>query len=257
MVEGIIFDIKRYAVHDGPGIRTTVFLQGCPLKCWWCHNPEGLRDWPNETFVKQSYAKSIGRVSVETIIQEIEKDLLFYEESGGGVTFSGGEPLVQHEFLRQSLAECKRRGIHTALDTTGYAPADIVQSIANAVDLFLYDLKLMDGELHEKYTGVSNSLIHENVKMLTANGNAMIVRVPLIPRITDTDDNLERLAEFVRELNGVNTIHFLPYHQTASQKYRRLQIENKMTDIHPPSEDEVNAVKNRFEKQGFLVKIGG
>ena len=201
---GFIFDIKKFAIHDGPGIRTTVFLKGCVMDCWWCHNPESQNLEP-EKIIKVNQLnihETIDRkVSVDEVLEEVEKDRVFYEESGGGVTFSGGEALTQPEFLYSLLEKSKEKNIHTTLDTTGYVKWEILEKISNMVDLFLYDLKLFDDELHQKYTGVSNKLILENLLKLDANKNKIIIRIPIIPTLTDTEGNLEQLAIFIKNLN--------------------------------------------------------
>jgi len=254
--KGHIFDIKRYAIHDGPGIRITIFLQGCPLNCWWCHNPEGIRAIPGSSAEAGDF-KSRRVMTVAELMREIEKEILFFDESGGGATFSGGEPLIQHRFLQAALRECRRRDIHTTLDTSGYAPMEIMDSIVDVVDLFLFDLKLIDEKKHEFYTGVSNQPILANLQRLADRGKDIIVRFPLIPGITDTEDNLVQLTNHILSLRRIQTIHILPYHHTAQEKYRRLGVENRMKDISPPSPDLVEAVKIRFEKAGLHVHIGG
>ena len=171
VTRGVIFDIKRFAVHDGPGIRTTIFLKGCPLSCWWCHNPESRSDEPQQSVRHLTLEGGIFdkeeitgyEVGVDEIIQQVERDRIFYEESGGGVTLSGGEPLNQPQFCRELLRSLKTSGFHTALDTTGYAPEEDILSVMPFTDLFLYDLKLMDETEHLKYTGVSNKGILENL----------------------------------------------------------------------------------------------
>ncbi|MEW6234139.1 MAG: glycyl-radical enzyme activating protein [Candidatus Omnitrophota bacterium] len=253
---GHIFDIKRYAIYDGPGIRITIFLQGCPLKCWWCHNPEGIRAIPDSPADAGDF-KSRRVMTVSELMREIEKEILFFDESDGGATFSGGEPLIQHRFLQAALRECRQRGIHTALDTSGYAPLEMMDSIAGDVDLFLFDLKLIDEKKHEFYTGVSNQPILSNLKRLADRGRNIVIRFPLIPGITDAEDNLSPLIAHILSLRRIQTIHILPYHQTAQHKYKRLRLENRMNGVSPPSPDLVEAVKIRFEKAGLQVHIGG
>ncbi|MBN2330101.1 MAG: glycyl-radical enzyme activating protein [Candidatus Omnitrophica bacterium] len=257
MTYGCLFDIKRYAIHDGPGIRVTLFFQGCPMTCWWCHNPEGIRAIPHGADSEYNPVKIIRKMSIEEILREIEKDILFFDESGGGATFSGGEPLIQNQFLFEILCECKKREIHTALDTTGYAPSEIVRSIMDHVDLFLYDLKLMDEAQHEKYTGVSNRIILENLEMLAAEGKEIIIRFPLIPGISDAGGNLSRMTEYLSSLKNIRTIHILPFHKTAQRKYKHLHLEDKVKDIQPPTPDQLDAVQRRFEQEGYRVHIGG
>lgn len=257
MTLGYLFDIKRYAIHDGPGIRVTLFLQGCPLRCWWCHNPEGIRTIHGASNAEQKPIKIIRTVTVREVLAEIEKDTVFFDESGGGVTFSGGEPLIQHQFLNAVLDECRRREIHTVVDTSGYAPTGVVQSVMDRVNLFLYDLKLMDDGEHERYTGVSNRPILENLRLLVESGKKVIVRFPLIPGINDTEENLSRMLDFLVSLQKIEKMSILPFHQTAQAKYRRLELEDKTHTIQPPTPERIAVVKERFERAGFLVQVGG
>ncbi len=300
MASGLIFDIKRYAVHDGPGIRTTVFLKGCPLRCWWCHNPEGISQEKSLMFFEYkcmqckicagvcptgaiSFAND-GRhldrrscnncgicseacptealrhagsiITVEELMKEIEKDVLLYDNSGGGVTFSGGEPLLQPIFLKEALMECKRRDIQTTLDTSGYASEESFSLVMDHVDVFLFDLKLADEEEHRKYTGVSNNPIKENLRMLAGRGRGrdVILRFPVIPGITDTQKNVDGLVEFISTLKGINEIDLLPFHD-VSEKYDRLGIEYKMPMRQAPSQEKLKYISKRFEEIGIYVKI--
>lgn len=298
---GYIFDIKRYAVHDGPGIRTTVFLKGCPLKCWWCHNPEGISnkndlmyfenkcihcqrcvqicplgaiDFKNSTLhINRSLCNNCGKcsnacptgalkstareVTVEKLMKEIQKDVLFYDSSEGGVTFSGGEPLFQHSFLREVLEKCKDSYINTALDTSGYASSEIFMSIADYTDVFLYDFKLADDKEHKKYTGVSNKIIKNNLRMLVDEGRAkdIILRFPIIPGITDTKENIEGLIEFILSLKEkFKEINILPFHDVG-EKYKRLDKDYKMTVHGAPSREKLENIVERFEKTGICVRL--
>ena len=185
-MKGVIFDIKRFAVHDGPGIRTTVFLQGCPLGCWWCHNPEGQRN------------NAGNKVSVAEVMDEVIKDSIFYEESNGGVTFSGGEPLHQSGFLSELLKGCKKEGFHTCVDTSGYATKESIDLIMDDTDLFLFDLKHTDDTVHRKYTGVSNSCIIDNLKYLAGKKKEIILRFPVIPGINDSTDNISEMLKLLK-----------------------------------------------------------
>jgi len=266
MKKGIVFNIQRYAVHDGPGIRVTVFLKGCPLRCWWCHNPESRRKEPEtirhkvvlEGSPKLSEEEVIGKtMTVQEVMREIEKEVVFFDESGGGVTFSGGEPLMQPEFLKAVLECCNEQEIHTAIDTTGYAPSDIFQSVIDYVDLFLYDLKLIDEDLHRKYTGVSNKLILENLGTLSERRKKIAIRFPVIPHITDTEKNIIDILKFVTNLNGIQQIHLLPYHRIAEGKYQQFHLENKMAGVMPPSAEKLEALKQQFEQSGLKAQIGG
>jgi pyruvate formate lyase activating enzyme len=299
--KGVIFDIKRYAIHDGRGIRTTVFFKGCPLHCQWCHNPEGLaiqaqvvyrRDRcigcgecvdacpesalmlsPSGVVTDLSKCircgacaeacpaearELIGReMSVDEVVEEIKKDTLFYDQSGGGVTFSGGEPLMQPRFLLGLLDACRELDIHRTVDTAGYADADLILKVAERTDLFLYDLKHMDSELHRRYTGVPNEQILSNLELLAVHGAKIHIRIPVIPGINSDDENIERTGSFVSSLPGVHKISLLPYHSAAEAKYGRLDLEYCLGKVIPPSESAMEAVAKRLEGFGSQVKIGG
>jgi pyruvate formate lyase activating enzyme len=258
---GIIFKIKKYAIHDGPGIRTTIFLKGCPMDCWWCHNPEGIELKPqimDSSVSAEGRDKVIGKkMSVNEIISEIEKDIIFYDESGGGVTFSGGEPILQTQFLLAVLEACQDQEIHTVVDTSGYAPVETFVGICSMIDLVLFDLKLMDDGMHRHYTGVSNRKILKNLEALSASGTPHRIRFPLIPGITDTDENVRSMAEFISALGSVNRIDILPMHRIADGKYKRLGMENRMVNKQPPSTEAIATIKKQFEDYGFAVSIGG
>ncbi|MBE0663827.1 MAG: glycyl-radical enzyme activating protein [Bacteroidales bacterium] len=229
-MQGIIFDIRSFSIHDGPGIRQTVFLKGCPLRCAWCHNPESQE---NITETMTSHKKLGGQtftrteevgklMSVEGVMQSIEKDIPFFEESGGGVTFSGGEPLMQPEFTTALLTASRKNGIHTALDTCGYAEPEVIDKVLPLTDLFLYDLKLADDEAHKQFTGVSNRPILENLNKISASGKPIIIRIPLIPGITDTEENLSGLKYIIEQTQGIQRIDLLPFHAIAKSKYERM-----------------------------------
>ena len=201
----------------------------------------------------------IGReIDVDELMKEIERDVLLFDNSGGGVTFSGGEPLFQPTFLRESLKECKRRGIHTAMETSGHAPPKVFESVADYVDLFLFDLKLMDEEQHRKYTGASNRIVKKNLLTLVTAGRGrdVVLRFPVITGITDTEENLDALASFVCGLEGVGEIDLLPYHD-VSEKYNRLGLTYKMYTHEAPSEEKLGHVRDRLEKAGLKVRMRG
>lgn len=297
--QGLIFDIKRYAIHDGPGIRTTIFFKGCPLNCWWCHNPEGIEHYQElmyfeyqcmhcgtcyevclENAIEFDESPKIKRelctlcgdcssscpttalrmvgeiISVDKVISEIEKDILFFDNSEGGVTFSGGEPLYQNTFLLELLKEFKNKGIHTTLDTSGFASKKVFASVVEYVDLFLYDLKLIDENEHIKYTGVSNSVILDNLRFLADKRKAedIIIRFPVIPNITDTNKNVEGILDFISSLKGIKEIDLMPFHD-VSEKYYRLDKEYKIKNHESPTNEKLLEIKEKFEKQGFYVKI--
>ncbi|MHA2334005.1 MAG: glycyl-radical enzyme activating protein [Candidatus Hodarchaeales archaeon] len=261
-----IFDIKRYALHDGPGIRTTIFFKGCPLSCWWCHNPESQNLNPEKISKKYYRYKSpsipseevIGReVNLKEVIVEIEKDSIFYDESGGGVTFSGGEPLVQLDFLVKLLDYCQENQIHTTLDTCGHASWENIEKIKDKVDLFLYDIKIIDEEKHQKYTGVSNALILSNIKRLDEEKKRIIIRFPIIPSITDTKENINQMIELLSNLKIVKKINLLPYHSSGKEKYKRLKKINRLEELESPSPEFLDELSRKFKNLGYEVKIGG
>lgn len=292
---GLIFDIKRYAVHDGPGIRTTVFFKGCPLTCVWCHNPEGKSREPEIMWSKErciqckscqdvcnTHAISntlvldrekctlcrkcvevcpaqalqiVGKeMTVTDVMNEIKKDIIFYDESKGGVTFSGGEPLMQPDFLFQLLRACTNQGIHTAVDTSGYAPLDILLKISAHTDLFLYDIKVINDKMHKKTTGVSNTLILENVKKLPQH--KVVVRFPLVPGVNDHERDIKALGAFVSSVH-VKEVNILPYHKAGIEKAKRLNHNHNPFMCEPLSSQRVTSVKKELEAYGLTVTIGG
>ncbi len=265
---GTVFDIKKFAIHDGPGIRTTVFFKGCPLSCWWCHNPEGLKSEPEALLPKIIDATSnspsheqkevIGReVSTEELMVEIKKDIIFYDQSGGGVTLSGGEPLMQEAFLIEILEACKNNRINTAVDTSGYAPWEMFERMIGLVDIFLYDLKILDDEDHKKYTGVSNELILDNLTRLSEKKNKTIIRIPMIPGITDTEVNLESLAGFLDPLKNIFEIDLLPYNKLREDKLRRFNLPSTVGPFPTQAENELNDKARQYFSQSYKVRIGG
>lgn len=298
--KGIIFDIKKFAIDDGPGIRTTIFFKGCPLRCWWCHNPEGQVPTPElmyrrmrctgcaecvEVCREKAISRITGKISVnrkscnlcgrcsqkcptealaiigkevtlKEVVREIDKDSVFYDESEGGVTVSGGEPLFQLDFLNALLKECKERNIRTAVDTCGYASHESFDRISSNVDLFLYDIKMMDERKHGEYTGVTNKLILENLRRLAGNGSNILVRFPVIPGINDGKDNIIKTAEFAVSC-GIKNINLLPYHRAGIEKYRGLRKAYRLERIQRPSDQNLNLIKQKLEAFGLRVKIGG
>lgn len=296
MTSGIIFDIKRYAINDGPGIRTAVFFKGCPLDCWWCHNPESQSSAPQLMFranrCKSSKAclnacprgaipwkdgsdtswdncdncgkcaevcyagarEMIGRnVSVTELMTEVERDLPFYEQSGGGVTFTGGEPMQQREFLAEALEACKTRNIHTTVDTSGYASWDNFMSILTLVDLFLFDVKLMQSEKHKKYTSVSNRQILNNLQKLSKAGAHIIVRMPLIPGINDDVENLERTGSFLAALPCLEGVELMAYHEIGVAKYQSLGMKYRLEDMIAPTNEQIIEVEELLSNHQLPV----
>ncbi len=262
MTKGKLFDLKRFAIHDGPGIRMTVFFKGCPLKCWWCHNPEGLRSSteidPGKDRVQVSQSETVGSVySVDELMTEIEKEVIFFDDSGGGVTFSGGEPLYQPHFLQKVLQRCREMDIHTAVDTSGFAPLEVVKEISGLTDLFLYDLKLINDDQHLLYTGVSNQKILKNLRWLAAERKKLIIRFPVIPGITDTEENITGLKRLLAELDSIRHVSLLPFHNIAAGKYERFNVENRLGDLEPLEKEHVLPLKTELEKLDKTVTIGG
>ena len=301
MTTGVIFDIKKYAIHDGPGIRTTVFFKGCPLACRWCHNPEGITAASQriyhedrciscgvcieicpqkattqtaegvisdpskcdlcrtcEDYCPPEAVEFVGRnVTVAEVIAQIKKDIAFYDESGGGITLSGGEPLMQPDFLLELLNACGDLDLHRTVDTTGYADAGLLLRVAKKTDLFLYDLKLMDADKHREFTGVSNEQILSNLKLLAQNDAKIQVRIPLIPGINNDTENIDRTGDFVSSLPGVQLISILPFHNSARGKYGRLGMECMDAELQLPAADHLQTIAERLSRTGLQVKIGG
>jgi pyruvate formate lyase activating enzyme len=266
MTSVTVFDIKRFAVHDGPGIRTTVFLKGCPLDCWWCHNPESRNREPQEvSFTRKLGEKEVGSkkvygrvMAVQHVIREILKDRLFIEESGGGVTFSGGEPLYQPDALYELLKACSKYSLHTTIDTCGYAQWKVFERILPFTDLFLFDLKLIHREKHFKYTGVSNDLVLANLEKLINNRANVELRIPVVPGVNAYKDEISLFKDFLTEKAGkILKIHLLPYHETAENKYTKLNIKNRMKDLEPGEVVKIEDFRHQLENAGFDVGIGG
>lgn len=263
MATGHLFDIKRFSTHDGPGIRTTVFLTGCPLACWWCHNPEALAlHAPAGAHAACAPAATVsgrgfvGEFTTAQVLDEVLRDRPYYERSGGGVTVSGGEPFEQAGFLLDLLRESRRNGLHTAVDTCGLAPAEIVREAAAMTDLFLYDLKLLDPAEHERYTGRCNDAILENLLLLDRLGARIWVRIPLVPGITAAPANLEAASRFLLDHVSCRRVSLLPYHRAGTAKHARLGREYRLPDLAPPSAEDVAAAREHFESKGFTVRIG-
>ncbi|MGB9553206.1 MAG: glycyl-radical enzyme activating protein [bacterium] len=295
-IKGIVFNIQRYSIQDGPGIRTTVFLKGCPLHCLWCHNPEGINPKPEIVWWERRClgckecqkacplntdvfppafdplcdlcgkclevcpAKALElagkEFTVPELMEEILKDRIFFDVSQGGVTFSGGEPLFQGEFLLSMLQALKEEKVHTTVDTSGYASPELFRKVSETADLFLYDLKLMDEKKHRHFTGVSNQVILENLTLLTKENRKVIVRFPVIPGINDNPQNVQTMGEFLASLK-IEEIDLLPYHKIAQDKYRRLGRKYQLTYLEPPSPERLEEIKKSLVRYVPQVKIGG
>ncbi|HNX42791.1 MAG TPA: glycyl-radical enzyme activating protein [Bacteroidales bacterium] len=265
-MKGLIFDIKRYCVHDGPGIRTTVFLKGCPLNCLWCHNPESRlheiqyvhrkRNIGNQEFEEEEI---IGRwYTVAEVMKELEKDSLFYDESGGGITLSGGEPLMQAGFTGELASACRQRGWHVALDTCGYASRSSFEKVVPYINLYLYDLKGMNNADHLIHTGVENSLILDNLISLLDGGGKVIFRYPVIPGMNDSENHLLDLMHFLMNLRSTQReIHLLPYHTIQKSKYERLGLTYRLSELPAATDESLREMKAGLESIGYTVRIGG
>jgi pyruvate formate lyase activating enzyme len=299
-IRGRVFDIQRFSVQDGPGIRTTVFMKGCPLACPWCSNPESQKT-PRELGYIESLCDGCGRcpeacepkaislanggvkidrercddcghcvevcapgalklfgreISVEETFEEVKKDALYYRNSKGGVTASGGEPLQQSRFVAELFRRCHVAGIHTTLDTCGYAARPALERVLEHTDLVLYDLKLIDAEAHSAVVKAPNDPILENAERVAGSGVPMIVRIPLIPGLTETDENLESIARFVAELGpGVRAVNVLPYHRFGTSKYQMLDRPYELGELKPPGEERLEAIVAVFGSLGLDCEI--
>ncbi|HHX74752.1 MAG TPA: glycyl-radical enzyme activating protein [Firmicutes bacterium] len=311
---GRVYDIQRFSVHDGPGIRTEVFLSGCPLSCLWCHSPESQYYEPKvawfatrcigtevcgqcitacpqqaialgERVTSPAEKKEIQLIQIDRtlcddcglcvaacparalcltttemtldeVMAAIEKDRAYYEKSGGGVTISGGEPMVQHEFTLALLTACKEAALHTCLDTTGFAKFELYEKVLPFVDLFLYDLKHMDTKRSQRLTGVPNELILANARKLAAAGARLQIRMPIIPRLNDTEENLQATATFCRELGqAVHLVQILPYHRLGAVKYDRIGRKYKLVNVKAPPDERMEEIKDLLVSYGLKVKI--
>lgn len=283
METGTIFNIQKFSIHDGPGIRTTVFLKGCPLSCLWCHNPESNKTVSEIFFSSQKCigcsacvsvcANSCHRIDaqthaynretcvhcgacaeacvtgalekvgystcVEDVMTEVLKDVIFYQNSGGGMTLSGGEPMAQFRFTKALLEKAKEHGLHTCMETCGYASWDHYDSIRELVDIFLFDYKLTDPVLHKQYTGVTNERILENLRKLDAAGAATILRCPIIPTINDTADHLAGIAKTANSLQNILEINIEPYHPLGSSKLQMLGKDYPLAALTFPENETV------------------
>ena len=301
MLSGLIFNLQKYSVHDGPGIRTTLFLKGCPLCCSWCHNPEGISP-RKEILVLENrctvcgecrqacpFAESMGgtgvlptrnepctqcgscvdacpsnarqmagrELTVAEAMAEILKDRIFYDDSGGGVTFSGGEPLMQPGFLKAALQACRAHDIHTVVDTCGFACDRHYEEIAPLTHLFLFDLKLMDTARHERHCGVPNAVILENLKKLGRLHRNLWIRVPVIPGVNDDLENLTAIARFITGIESVRQVNLLPYHKTGAPKFQRLGKEYNLNSVEQPTPQHMAIAAQPFKDASLTVKIGG
>lgn len=298
---GTVFNVQRCSVHDGPGIRTTVFLKGCPLACAWCHNPEGIDTAPTLMIsadrclscgscteacpVDEGGAAPAGEpwdrgicgrcgscveacpadarelaghtYGVSDLVDRIEMDRVFFESSGGGVTFSGGEPLAQPEFLVACLVECRRRGLHTAVDTCGLAPRETLFEVAERADLLLFDLKHMDSDRHRAETGIGNRIILANLRALSECGAEIWIRIPVIPGFNDDPENIDATVAFLERLPHRHPVFLLPYHDIANGKRTRLEEHAACSRFHAPDAAALGAFAEQLMHRDLEVEVGG
>jgi len=315
--KAVIFNVMRYSVHDGPGIRTTVFFKGCPLSCKWCHNPESIEQKPQRVFnakkcikcghcgaVRKKYFTTEGccpldslefhggkegfhiktpcssvvnsylldtssdncptgaretlgyEITLADLMKELNKDLLFYEQSNGGVTFSGGEPLYQAEFLLEALNACKEDYINTAIDTSGFCDAEAILKASEMVNYFLYDIKFIDSEKHEKYCGSSNEIVLKNLKSISQARAKILIRIPVIPAINDDLKEMKGIFEFIKGIKNIETVHLLPYHNIQTDKYNRIGKKYELPEISGDESPNMDEIKRLFSGK-FRIKVGG
>lgn len=255
--KGRIFNIQRFSIHDGEGIRTIVFLKGCFLRCKWCCNPES-QSKETEILIEKGKPKTVGRdVTVDEIMPEILSDLPYYRRSGGGVTLSGGEMLFQPEFALDLLQTCKANGLNTAVESTACAPFETIKRLLPYIDTFLMDIKHVDGEKHKRFTGVDNALILENARKIAESGTHLIIRTPVIPGFNDMPEEIRAISKFAATLPGVKEHHLLPYHRLGQDKYAGLGRNYELDGITPPTGDKMKYLLSCAEESGLKCRIGG
>jgi len=301
LTEGIVFNIQRYSIDDGPGIRTTVFLKGCPLRCLWCSNPESQKFKP-EVMHRDSLCNECGectkacarqaisfngrgvhinrrscndcgkcvevcapealrlmgnRVTVDEVLREVERDAQYYRNSGGGVTVSGGEPLSQYEFTGELFKRCREAGIHTCIDTCGYAEAEPLQKVMPCTSLVLFDLKHIEPDAHQELTKRSNEVIIRNLEIVAGMGIPTVIRVPLIPGLNDSDEALTAIARTVLGISSLNEVNLMPYHRFGMGKYKSLDRRYALSRLVRPIDAEIQRAKNIFESFGLKCQVAG
>jgi pyruvate formate lyase activating enzyme len=292
-ITGRVFDVQRYSLHNGPGIRTTVFLKGCPARCLWCHNPESQAFGPEVVWIEGRCAacgscetvcphgapppgsqlctacgacveacpacarQLAGReTTVAERMAEVLKDRVFYEESGGGVTFSGGEPLAQLPFLTALLEACCAEGLHTAVDTCGFAAQEALLRLVPRVDLFLFDVKLLDDARHREWTGLPVAPILDNLRALVAARAKVRARIPLVPGHTDAESDLRASAALLASLPGLEGVDLIPFHRTGAAKAHRLGRQYPLESLEPPAPERLQLLAGLFRERGLAVTIG-
>lgn len=256
-IKGRIFNIQRYSVHDGPGVRTIIFLKGCRLRCRWCCNPES-QEYKIQQMIVGGKTKTVGEdKTVGEIIDDITKDMPYFRRSGGGITLSGGECLTQPEFAEGLLVCAKEYGLSTAVESTAFAPFEVIERILPHLDYYLMDIKHMNSAKHKEFTTQPNELILENAKKVAAYENTKLtIRTPVIPTFNDTEDEIAEIAEFAASLK-VEQLHLLPYHRMGEDKYKGLGRRYGMSDIYPPTDEKMQRLKRAAEQFDIKVQIGG
>ncbi|WP_421920162.1 glycyl-radical enzyme activating protein [Marinifilum sp.] len=302
MSQTLIFDIKRYAINDGPGIRVTIFFKGCPLSCVWCHNPESISPFAQKMYAESKCIGSVKCIEVcpesalkltkqgivtdiekctlcgkcavvcptkaiemsgkvysgEELVRIIERETIFFDHSEGGVTFSGGEPLMHHKSLIEILDKCKERDIHRVVDTTLFANSEIVLEVAKRTNLFLVDFKAFESEVHKKYTGVNNELILQNIQLLAENNIDFIIRIPFIKGVNTDEETIIRMADFLSAIPWKRKeVNLLPYHDVGKHKHTKLGSEYLVEDLEVPSEEELERAQKIFAGFGISASLGG
>ena len=254
---GRIFDIQKFSVHDGPGIRTIVFLKGCALRCRWCCNPES-QSYEIQTMMQNGKEKVIGRdVTVKEVIDTVKQDMPYYRRSGGGMTLSGGEMLCQSDFAYALLRCAKESAINTAVETTGFASYEKIEKMLPYIDTVLMDIKHIDSKKHKEFTTQPNERILENAVKIAENAKKLIIRVPVIPTFNDTEPEIAAIAKFAKSLKGVTEINLLPYHSFGRDKYEGLGREYLMGELPSPTDEQMERLKKAAENCGLNCKIGG
>lgn len=258
MDQGLVFNIQRYSVHDGGGIRTLIFLKGCPLRCPWCSNPESQKNVEPASWKKNGKTEQIGQWrSIDDLLDEVLKDEIFYRTSGGGVTLSGGEVLMQADFSEKFLRELRDLGIHTAIETTGCFPVERIMKLVPSVDQILFDLKIMDRYEAKKIIGLDPKIVEENFDYLLSQDQIQVIpRIPLIPEYTTNKRNIQQLVDFLT-VRKIAEVHLLPFHQYGSSKYEYLGWEYHMKEIQTLTQAEVDTIKELFEREGIAANIDG
>ena len=261
--KGRIFDIQRFSIHDGPGIRTIVVLKGCYLRCRWCCNPES-QEYDIQQMTMNGATKTVGRdVTVRELMHELEKDRMYYQRSGGGITLSGGEAMAQPDFAEALLRACHDYGFNTAIETTAFAEREVVARLLPHIDHVMMDIKHMDSVKHRAFTGQPNERILENAKYIATHAKHMVIRVPVVPTFNDTPAEIAAIARFAESLPEVHELHLLPYHRLGQDKYAGLGREYTLAHLTPPTSAQMQELKQAAESAAnrlalkLRVQIGG